>query len=397
MAPRRARFSDVTPLPAGPLPYWRLSSFYLFYFALLGATAPFLALYFHHLGFSSARIGELVAIPMLMRCIAPNIWGWLGDYSGRRLAIVRFGALCTLVAFSLILFDKSYAWLAMVMALHAFFWHAVLPQFEVITLSHLHGQVSRYSQIRLWGSIGFILAVVGLGRLFESVSLDFYPQGLLVILAGIVVSSWWVPNAPAATSTRPASAGGLLKQLGQSGVWVFYLCVALMQFSHGPYYTFLTLHLEHLGYSRGIIGLLWAIGVVAEVLMFLAMSRILQRFSVRRVLLISFLLAGVRWSLLGSFAEYLPVLIFAQLLHAATFGSFHASAIHFVQRTFGPRQQGQGQALYAALSGTGGALGALYAGYSWNTLGAGWTFSIASIAAMAAAGLIATRMKEEGV
>ena len=75
------------------LPYWRLSGFYFFYFSLLGATAPFLALYFDHLGFSAARIGELIAIPMLMRCIAPNIWGWLGDYSGRRLAIVRFRRL----------------------------------------------------------------------------------------------------------------------------------------------------------------------------------------------------------------------------------------------------------------------------------------------------------------
>ncbi|MCP6135227.1 MFS transporter, partial [Klebsiella pneumoniae] len=78
-------------------------------------------------------------------------------------------------SFSLIFFGKSYAWLALVMALHAFFWHAVLPQFEVITLAHLHGQTSRYSQVRLWGSIGFILTVVGLGRLFEWLSLDIYP------------------------------------------------------------------------------------------------------------------------------------------------------------------------------------------------------------------------------
>jgi len=187
------------------LPYWRLSSFYLFYFALLGSTAPFLALYFDHLGFSSARIGELVAIPMLMRCVAPNLWGWLGDYTGRRLAIVRFGAICTLICFSLIFVDKSYAWLAMVMALHAFFWHAVLPQFEVITLAHLQGQASRYSQIRLWGSIGFILTVVALGRLFEWLSLDIYPLALVVIMGGIVISSLWVPNAqPAVQGPRPA-------------------------------------------------------------------------------------------------------------------------------------------------------------------------------------------------
>ena len=377
------------------LPYWRLSGFYLFYFALLGSTAPFLALYFNHLGFPSARIGELVAIPMLMRCVAPNLWGWLGDYTGRRLAIVRFGAVCTLACFSLILVDKSYAWLAMVMALHAFFWHAVLPQFEVITLAHLQGQTARYSQIRLWGSVGFILTVVGLGRLFEWFSLDLYPQALLLIMVGIVASSWWVPNAqPQVFNQRPAGEG-FLRQLFSPGVLAFFISVALMQLSHGPYYTFLTLHLEHLGYSRGIIGMLWAVGVVAEVLMFMVMSRILQRFSVRHVLIASFTLASVRWLLLGNLADHLAVLIFAQLLHAATFGSFHAAAIHFLQRSFGSRQQGQGQALYAALSGTGGAAGALYSGYAWNALGPGWTFAIASLAALIAAILAATRMKPE--
>lgn len=161
-----------------------------------------------------------------------------------------------------------------------------------------------------------------------------------------------------------------------------------MQLSHGPYYTFLTLHLEHLGYGRGAIGLLWALGVVAEVLIFMVMGRILQRFCVRKVLAVSFMLAALRWLLLGQWPEYPGVLLFAQLLHAATFGSFHAAAIHFVQRSFGARQQGQGQALYAALSGTGGALGALYAGYSWNTLGPAWTFAIASLAALTAACLI---------
>ncbi|WP_122740372.1 MFS transporter [Pseudomonas viridiflava] len=387
----------MAPLPHGQLPYWRLSGFYLCYFALLGSSAPFMALYLHHLGFSSARIGELIAIPMLMRCVAPNLWGWLGDYTGRRLAIVRFGAVCTLLAFSLILLDHSYAWLAMVMALYAFFWHAILPQFEVITLAHLQGQTARYSQIRLWGSIGFILAVVVLGRLLEWFSLDLFPHMLLTVMAGIAISIWWVPNAQPPVSSRPSDEGGFLRQLSRPGVLAFYLSVALMLLSHGPYYTFLTLHLEALGYSRSLIGVLWSVGVVAEVLMFMVMSRVLQRFSVRQVLLASFLLAAVRWLLLGAFAEHLLVLLVAQVMHAATFGSFHAAAIHFVQRSFGPRQQGQGQALYAALSGVGGALGALYSGYSWTALGPFWTFAIASLAALAAAIMIVTPRKEEGV
>ena len=132
-------------------------------------------------------------------------------------------------------------------------------------------------------------------------------------MAGIVASSWWVPNAQPAPSTHRLASGGFLKQLASPGVLAFYASVALMQLSHGPYYTFLTLHLEHLGYSRGLIGLLWALGVVAEVLMFLSMSRILTRFTLRHVLMASFLLAALRWLLLGNFAEHLPVLLFAQI------------------------------------------------------------------------------------
>lgn len=378
------------------LPYWRLSGFYFFYFALLGATAPFFALYFDHLGFSAARIGELVAIPMLMRCVAPNLWGWLGDATGRRLAIVRLGALCTLASFALIFVSQSYAWLALVMALHAFFWHAVLPQFEVITLAHLRDQAARYSRLRLWGSIGFIVTVVGLGQLFERVSLDAYPWALILIMGGIVLGSLWVPNAQPAHREEIASHGGFLGQLRRPGVLAFYGCVALMQLSHGPYYTFISIHLEALGYERGLIGQLWALGVVAEILLFLVIPRLLVRCSLRQVLLASFLLAALRWLLLGNLADHLGVLLFAQVLHAATFGSFHVAAIHFVQRSFGARQQGQGQALYASLSGVGGALGALYSGYCWTALGPAWTFGLASLAALAAACVTAIRLKEEG-
>ncbi|MFC2971098.1 MFS transporter [Azotobacter bryophylli] len=378
------------------LPYWRLSGFYFFYFALLGATAPFFALYFDHLGFSAARIGELVAIPMLMRCVAPNLWGWLGDATGRRLAIVRLGALCTLASFALIFVSQSYAWLALVMALHAFFWHAVLPQFEVITLAHLRDQAARYSRLRLWGSIGFIVTVVGLGQLFERVSLDAYPWALILIMGGIVLGSLWVPNAQPAHREETAGHGGFLAQLRRPGVLAFYVCVALMQLSHGPYYTFISIHLEALGYERGLIGQLWALGVVAEILLFLVIPQLLVRCSLRQVLLASFLLAALRWLLLGNLADHLGVLLFAQVLHAATFGSFHVAAIHFVQRSFGARQQGQGQALYASLSGVGGALGALYSGYCWTALGPAWTFGLASLAALAAACVTAIRLKEEG-
>ncbi len=308
---------------------------------------------------------------------------------------MRFGALCTLACFAGIFLDQSYAWLALIMATHAFFWHAVLPQFEVITLAHLREQAARYSQIRLWGSIGFIVAVVGLGLLFEWLSLDAYPAALVAIMAGIVAGSFWVPNAQPLQRPNMPEQGGFMHQLRRPGILAFYVCVGLMQLSNGPYYTFLTLHLEGVGYSRGAIGLFWALGVVAEILLFLVMARLLQRYSLRTVLLASFLITALRWLLLGNLAQYLPLLLLAQCMHAATFGAFHAACIHFVQRSFADRQQGQGQALYASLAGIGGAFGALYAGYSWKGLGPAWTFAIASLVALLAAFIIATRLPPE--
>lgn len=369
------------------LPYWRLSGFYFFYFALLGATAPFIALYFDYLGFSAARIGELIAIPMLMRCLAPNLWAWLADRSQKRLAIVRFGALCTLLSFALIFISKSFAWLALIMVLHAFFWHAILAQFEVITLAHLGTQSERYSQLRLWGSVGFMLVVIGFGYLFEQIGLEHYPWAILAVMSGIVLSSFWVPAQPLepvrAPVARHASQG-----LGKTPIKpmvVFLVCVTLMQLSHGPYYTFLTLYLIDLDYSRALIGWLWALGVLAEIGLFVIMPWLLRRMPLKHIIVISLLLAALRWWLLGFYADSLMILLFIQILHAATFGSFHAAAIHFVQRYFPAHKQGQGQGLYVSFSGVGGALGALYAGYAWQALGAAYTFGLAAAVALLAA------------
>ena len=385
----------MSSVAGAPLPYWRLSGFYFAYFALLGGVAPFLSLYFESLGFSPARIGELVAIPMLMRCIAPNLWGWLGDATGQRLLIVRVGALLTALCFAGIFWRQDYWWLAAIMALHSFFWHAVLPQFEAITLAHLGSQSARYSQLRLWGSVGFILTVVLLGLLLQRASMAVYPMAMFGIMLLIAVCSTLVPQPPRQPASAAVAGDGFLRRLRQPGVPAFFVAVALMQLSHGPYYTFLSIHLEALGYSRGLIGMLWALGVLAEIVLFMFMHRLLAWISLRQLLVVSFALAALRWLLLGTLAEELLVLLFAQLLHAATFGAFHVASIHLVQQRFGERYQGQGQALYATLAGIGGALGALCSGYAWAGMGPTLTFAAAALAAFVGMLLLLLRLHDQ--
>jgi len=347
------------------IPYWRLSSFYFFYFALAGTLVPFLGLYLQSLDFSPVEIGYVAAAMMLTRVIAPNIWGWLSDRTGKRLTIIRCGAFLASVCFSLLFWQQSFIWVVVVVASYSFFWNAVLAQFEVITLSHLGGLSRFYSRIRLWGSIGFVVAVVGLGYLFDWISISVLPWVALIFLVLIWLSSLTL-SEPEEVSFTVQGGEGFVKQLRSKAVICFLLSAFFLQVSHGSYYTFYSVYLESLSYSRQAIGVLWGVGVVAEVLIFVYMHNIIQRFGLRLILLFSLAVTVLRWWLIGCYPEQLAVMLLAQLLHAFSFGTAHAVSIEFIRRSFSGRSQGQGQALYSAMSfGAGGAVGALLSGWLW--------------------------------
>lgn len=372
-----------TRAPGFRVPYWRLSGFYWFYFAALGAWLPYWGLFLQDEGFDAIAIGYLSAILMVSKVVAPNIWGWIGDRYGNRLRLIRWGSGLALVAFMGVLARRDFLFLALVIAVFSFFWNAVLPQFEVLTLSWLRQHYRYYSLIRVWGSIGFIVAVALLGIWFDHRSVQTLPWIVGGLLAGIWVSS--LSLSPLPCDTRGGSAGPLRNVLALPAVIAFLAVSFLLQFSHGPYYTFYSIYLEELAISRTAIGMLWSLGVLAEVLLFTRMHDILDRFSLRSILLVSLILSALRWILIALFADSLMLLTIAQLLHAASFGASHAVAIEFVRRYFVDGNQGQGQALYSGLSfGAGGALGALVSGALWEFSPAA-TFLLAGASCLLAA------------
>ena len=364
-------------------PYWRLSGFYFFYFASLGVLVPYWGLYLQWQGFSAQDIGELTAILLATRIIAPNIWGWIADRHGQRMRIVRFSSLAGIIGFSAILLDNSYLWIAGVMLVFSFFWNASLPQFEATTLQHLGEHTHHYSKIRLWGSIGFIFTVATLGTLLETFDAYIVPYAMLISMGAIWLVSLTVPES--ASRHLHLTHQPLFSIVKRPEVLAFLSMCFLVQVSHGPYYTFYTIYLEQHGYSRSLIGQLWALGVIAEVIVFLFMHRWLPRFGIRKVLLLSLLLSSLRWLIIGFFPDSLILLLFAQLLHAASFGTFHAAAIAWVHHYFVGKNQGRGQALYSSIGfGAGGAIGSLFSGYFWLSPGPTVTFSLAAVASLLA-------------
>ncbi len=365
------------------MPYWRLSGFYLFYFASLGALIPYWSLYLEGLGFSAVAIGQLMAMLMATKIVSPNVWGWIADHTGQRIKIVRLGSLAAAVTFAGVLLGDDYWWLATVMVCFSFFWNATLPQFEVTTLNHLGEEPHRYSSIRLWGSIGFILAVAALGPLLDRYGTNILPGVLVALFACIWLGSLLVPER--AAGHLPLTHEPLREVLRSPQVVALLVVCFLMQASHGPYYTFFSIYLQDHDYSRSAIGQLWALGVIAEVGVFLVMHRWVPRFGLRALLLWSLGLAALRWLLVAWFVEQAWIMVAAQLLHAATFGIYHGVAIQLIHRYFRGRHQGRGQALYSSLSfGAGGALGALLSGLTWEPLGAAITFTGAAVVSLLA-------------
>lgn len=328
---------------------------------------PFWPLYLQENDFNAADIGYLTGILMATKIVAPNIWSWLADKTGQRMTIIRGGSLIALVIF-LGLFWRldSFWWMAIIIASYSFFWNAVLAQFEVVTLSHLGARYQRYGQIRAWGSIGFIITVTILGYSFDYLSISWLPWVVVFLLLGIWLSSLTV-NEKDELQASQVERRSLRAVIKQPTVIAFLVACFLLQVSHGPYYTFFSVYLEDHGYSRAVTGLLWSLGVLAEVVVFIVMHKLLHRFSLRQIMFASLILSVIRWLLLGFYVDDWLIVVIAQIMHAATFGSYHAFAVEMIRRFFTGGLEGQGMAMYSSLSfGAGGAVGAVLSGWVWE-------------------------------
>jgi PPP family 3-phenylpropionic acid transporter len=359
---------------AHSIPYRRLAGFYFFYFAYLGTFAPFFSLYLEGVGLSPFDIGVLMSLPQITRIIAPHLWGWLADRDGRRMRVVRMTGVAGTVAFLGVFAGTHFALLFATLFAMTFFWSAALPLMEATTLSHLGEETSRYGPVRVWGSIGFIVVVIGVGYLLDRFPLSLVPVSVLAMMICMLACTFCVPEAPAAAHDAQQSIGHVLLR---PEVLALIAGGAFMSAAHGPYYTFYSIHLVAEGYSKGATGWLWALGVICEIGIFAWMPHLYRAFNLRQILLASFALAVVRFLIIGWLAHSLPALLVAQLLHAATFGSFHAASIGYVHRIFRGHMQARGQAIYGSFAfGMGGALGAFGSGYVWEHAGPALTFTL---------------------
>ena len=355
----------------------RLSRFYFIYYFFVGAFVPYWGLYLQSEKFTAADIGILMSLFQISRIFAPNFWGWLADHTGKRAQWIRLTALLGLCGFTAVFWAHGFFWLFFVMAALSLFTSSTLPLAESLTLAHLATTNGHYSRIRMWGSLGFIVAAVVLGFLIDISGIASLLWFLLVVQICLFALSYTLPEAKVAAHEHDHFS--IWQVIKQPNVIALLVGCSLMVTAHGVLYNFYSIYLSEHGYSKGTIGLLWSVGVICEIGIFILMPRIMARFSLKTILLISLALAVIRFALIGVSVDSLWMIVFAQTLHAATFGSFHAASVEVVTQFFKGRHQAKGQAIYNSVAyGVGGTIGGVAGGYALQYLGGQQTFILAA-------------------
>ncbi|RMF15146.1 MAG: MFS transporter [Gammaproteobacteria bacterium] len=361
-------------------PVRRLGATYFVYFAIVGIVAPYLPVYLASLDFDYDTVGLLTSIVLGTKVFAPMFWGHLADRSGRYVFWVRMGALAALTISLFLPGARAFFWVAVALFGYSFFWNAILPQMEVITLNALGAARQRYSRIRLWGSVGFIAAVSLIGVALDYLSVALLPWALVVCLASLLLLTFTLPDRTG--RGQPVSTRRFLRVALSRTIWPFWIMVFLLQWSFGAYYVFFSLTLERAGYSFATTGMLWSLGVVAEIILFAAMPGLLKRFTLYQLFGMALCLTIIRWSVTGWLTDSPVIITVAQLGHAFSFGVMHACSIEFLHRTFSGKGEGLAQSAYSALSfGLGGAVGATTSGFLFERFGPEVTFSVAALLA----------------
>jgi len=336
------------------------------YFAYSGLFLSYAPLWYQSLGYSTLAIGVLASVQSATRVASPYAWGWIADHTGRRERVLRVAVGLSLACAFGFLVATDYAWTMGVTAALFVCTAGVIPISEA-ALAHLVSRggtldPGRYGRVRVWGSVGFILAVSVSGFVLQRVGVDRFPLLLIALLALLFVAALRLPVIAEAPHAE-AGIGRALLVLRVPVVGWFFAGIFFTVLAHTSLYAFFSLYLDALGYSRTAVGLLWATGVLVEVVWFWFQGSWARRFSMHAWLIVAAIASVVRFAATAAFGAIPLLLVLSQGLHALTFAAQHTACIAVINRHFPGRLRGRGQALYTVLGyGVPGVLGGVAGG-----------------------------------
>jgi PPP family 3-phenylpropionic acid transporter len=353
---------------------------YALYFGTLGVFLPYFNLYCYHLGFSGVQIGALSSLRSVVLVVFALAWGAIADrFQIRKALYVLCNVVSTLIWSFFFLADTFWA-MFLVTACYGLFYAPIIAFLEAFSMDLLGRGKSAYGTIRVWGSIAFIVVVTTVGW-----ALGWLPlKAILVfILAGSVLLSLMGLKMPAAEgNVAKAPFRKSIKAFVNQRVLVFLFCAFLMLAGHGAYYGFFSIYLESLGFGSSFIGVAWALAIIAEIVVMINSRRIFHYVSLEKALAIAFVIAVLRWALLGTLYTWYAILAL-QILHAGTYAVFHMASILYMDHLSPENAKTLGQSINNAVTyGLGLMAGFFISGLLYETAGPAFTFMVSALLAL---------------
>ncbi len=361
---------------AGPVKgrkYFPYAALCASYFAHIGFFNPYLPLWLQEQGLSLLTISLLTSVQSATRMVAPYGWGWLSDHTGERVKLLRLAAAISLVCSLGLWFNPvtpntawGIAWIAGVLFVMFLHTSAMMPMNEA-AMAHLVSHTGSfdsglYGRVRLWGSVGFLITVFAAGAWFEAFGMHHLPHWNAAMLLAVLVSVCVMPDKKEPVVAHQENVQ-VMPVLRQPIVRWFFASIFFHVLAHMSIYAFFSLYLDALGYSKTMIGLLWAVSVLAEVIWFFTQGRWLPRLPLTGWLLLCALVMVVRMGLTAGLAASLVGLFVAQMLHAITFAAHHSVCVALLSHHFPGRLRGRGQAIFTVIAyGFPGVIGGVLGG-----------------------------------
>ncbi|CAA6813994.1 MAG: Probable 3-phenylpropionic acid transporter [uncultured Sulfurovum sp.] len=358
-----------------------LSLFYFFYFSLVGIYVMFMPAALKGFAYNEFEVGIVYAVAPLMRFLLPFLFKYYFRLTAK---IYLLALLFTFVASLLFLTTVNHFYFHLLSnALLGASMGITLPYVETIALQRLSKKM--YGKIRLWGSVGFILIALWLGKVDASGIETIYYLGVTAFFTWVF--GYFVLQFDEPTNTQEENND---KGFSLQRYWAFWLSIFLMQVAFGGFYTFFTIYETEQGLSKEVISYLWSFAVICEIIMLYFQGSLLQR-NLLTILKVATGVTAFRWLLLYLYPSSLELTFFSQSLHAISFALYHTAAISYVFLLY--TQKRLAQQFFLGISfGLGGGIGSLVAGYLYGE----YLFLIEAIITLAALAMlmIHTRRKK---
>ncbi|HWE26819.1 MAG TPA: MFS transporter [Polyangia bacterium] len=335
-----------------------IAVYYFSFFGALGIFLPYFSLWLVAHGLSPSQATRVLSLLPLMSLFAPPLAGLAADARRLRGWLLRLLSLATALAFLGFFIAHARVEIYVATALFALFRAPLTSLIDATTLAHVRHHGGSYGRIRLWGSLGFLVAAAGAGALVEHDGIGAIVRVAAWALALGAAVAFALPAPPPVE--RKGVVGAWLELLGHADWWLFLVAVGFGQMATAAYDSGFSLHLVRLGYGGRFIGAAWATGVAAEIALLAGSGAILGRVSVPRLFTLSLATAAVRWTLLACVTSPIAILCL-QPLHGITFGLFWVTGVTLA-RDRGHAAPTAAQGLFSAAIGCGSLVGMNLAG-----------------------------------